>query len=71
MISLFLDEMLYKWTMLAWAMGDISKSYDKCSQLIFEYPSSPYAANAKKLLEKIKQAKEQQEAAREDSSTAE
>jgi TolA-binding protein len=50
----FLDSMLIKWVDVASRMGNNQKAYDKCSQLLFEYPSSPYAGKAKELLPSLK-----------------
>ena len=49
----FLDAMLLKWVMVAFRSGDLAKARDKCSQLLFEYPESPYAAKARDILPKI------------------
>jgi len=49
----FLDEMLLKWVYVAYRTGNIQKAFDKCQQLIFEYPASPHAAKAKQLLPPI------------------
>jgi len=51
----FLDSMLLKWVLVSYRMGNFQKAYDRCSQLIFEYPGSPYAAKAKAILPKIEQ----------------
>ena len=51
----FLDAMLLKWVAIAVARGDFQKAQQKCSQLIFEYPSSSHAEEAKKLLPRIEQ----------------
>lgn len=56
----FLDAMLMKWIAVAVARGDYQKAHQKCSQLVFEYPSSPHAEDAKKLLPKIEQRLKQQ-----------
>jgi len=49
----FLDVMLLKWVLVAYRMGDYDKSLDKCNQLIFAYPGSTHAEQAKQLLPKI------------------
>jgi outer membrane protein assembly factor BamD (BamD/ComL family) len=49
----FLDKMLLKWTIVSFRMQQYQKAHDKCSQLIFEFPSSSYAKQAKKVLPKI------------------
>ncbi|HUT31877.1 MAG TPA: tetratricopeptide repeat protein [Planctomycetota bacterium] len=49
----FLDGMLLKWVIVAYRMNDFQKSYNKCSQLLFEYPASPHAKKAKEILPKI------------------
>jgi outer membrane protein assembly factor BamD (BamD/ComL family) len=49
----FLDQMLLKWTIVAYRMGDFRKSHQKCSRLIFEYPNSSFAEEAKKILPRI------------------
>lgn len=46
----FLDSMLLKWVRVAFDMGDIQKSYDKCDQLLSEYPESVHAQKAQKIL---------------------
>ncbi|MBI2192489.1 MAG: tetratricopeptide repeat protein [Planctomycetes bacterium] len=51
----FMDNMLIKWVIVAYSMGDVAKAKDKCSQLLFEYPSSPHAAKAKTILPKIEE----------------
>jgi TolA-binding protein len=51
----FLDAMLLKWVLVAYRGGDPQKAYDKCTQLLFEYPESPYAERAKAILPKIEQ----------------
>ena len=51
--ALFLDSMLLKWVLVAYRQGDYAKAHDKCNQLIFGYPDSPYAAKAKQISEKI------------------
>jgi len=49
----FLDQMLLKWTIVSFRMQQYQKAHDKCSQLIFEFPSSTYAKQGKKVLPKI------------------
>jgi len=51
----FLDAMLLKWVMVAYRTGDFQKAYDKCTQLLFEYPASPYSERARAILPKIEQ----------------
>ncbi|NDC64471.1 MAG: outer membrane protein assembly factor BamD, partial [Planctomycetia bacterium] len=51
----FLDSMLLKWVVVAYRTGDYQKAYDKCTQLLFEYPASPYAERARATLPKIEQ----------------
>ena len=51
----FLDSMLLKWVVVAYRTGDFQKAYDKCTQLLFEYPASPYAERARATLPKIEQ----------------
>jgi TolA-binding protein len=51
----FLDAMLLKWVLVAYRGGDPQKAYDKCTQLLFEYPESPYAERARAILPKIEQ----------------
>jgi TolA-binding protein len=51
----FLDAMLLKWVMVSYRTGDFQKAYDKCTQLLFEYPASPYAERARAILPKIEQ----------------
>jgi len=49
----FLDGMLLKWVIVAYRMNNFQKAYDKCSQLLFEYPASAHAKKAKEILPKI------------------
>ena len=49
----FLDAMLLKWVMVAYRMGDVQKAHDKCTQLLFEFPSSPYAERGRAIMPKI------------------
>jgi TolA-binding protein len=49
----WLDMMLLKWVMVAYRRGDYQTSFDKCQELIFQYPDSPSAATAKTLVPKI------------------
>jgi TolA-binding protein len=51
----FLDAMLLKWVMVSYRTGDFQKAFDKCNQLLFEYPASPYAERARAILPKIEQ----------------
>jgi TolA-binding protein len=51
----FLDAMLLKWVVVSYRSGDFQKAYDKCTQLLFEYPASPYAERARATLPKIEQ----------------
>ncbi|MFM8634257.1 MAG: tetratricopeptide repeat protein [Planctomycetia bacterium] len=51
----FLDAMLLKWVMVAYRTGDFQRAYDKCTQLLFEYPASAYAERARAILPKIEQ----------------
>jgi TolA-binding protein len=51
----FLDSMLLKWVMVAYRSGNFQQAFDKCSQLLFEYPESSYAARARQILPKIEQ----------------
>jgi TolA-binding protein len=51
----FLDAMLLKWVMVSYRTGDFQKAFDKCTQLLFEYPASPYAERARAILPKIEQ----------------
>jgi TolA-binding protein len=51
----FLDSMLLKWVMVAYRAGNFQQAFDKCSQLLFEYPESSYAARARQILPKIEQ----------------
>jgi outer membrane protein assembly factor BamD (BamD/ComL family) len=41
--------------MVSYRTGDFQKAYDKCTQLLFEYPASPYAERARAILPKIEQ----------------
>lgn len=49
----FLDGMLLKWVLVSYQMGDYDKALDRCNQLIFQYPGSTFAAQAKQLLPTI------------------
>jgi TolA-binding protein len=49
----FLDRMLLKWVLVAHDRGNMAKAAEKCRQLIFEFPSSPFAGKARELLPKI------------------
>ena len=49
----FLDAMLFKWMIIAYRMGDLQTSLQKGQELVFQYPGSEYAANAKKYLPQI------------------
>jgi len=49
----FLDAMLLKWVLVAYNSGDYAKARDKCAQLLFEYPGSPYAEKARQVMPKI------------------
>ncbi|MEO5368356.1 MAG: outer membrane protein assembly factor BamD, partial [Magnetococcus sp. WYHC-3] len=51
----FLDSMLLKWVLLAYSSGDYAKAYEKCTQLLFEYPGTTYAEKAKQVLPKIEE----------------
>ena len=50
----FLGDMLWQWVQVASSMGNTQKAVDKCSQLLFEYPSSKHADEAKEMLPKLK-----------------
>ena len=65
----FLDSMLLKWVYVAYRMGKHKQAHDKCTQLIFEYPSSPHAKKAKQLLPAIKSELEKGAAGAKKSST--
>jgi TolA-binding protein len=45
----FLDSMLLKWVIVCFKMGNYEKAYEKCMQLLFEYPDSDFAEQAKKI----------------------
>ena len=49
----FLDAMLLKWVMVAYRMGDVQRAHDKCTQLLFDYPASPYAERGRAIMPKI------------------
>ena len=49
----FLDSMLLKWVIIAYKMGNFEKAYDKCMQLLFEYPESEFAEQAKTLQSRL------------------
>ena len=46
----FLDEMLMLWANVAFRMGDSPTAKAKLQQLIFDYPSSQFVAEARKKL---------------------
>ena len=46
----FLDEMLMLWAKVAYRMGDLAMAQTKLRQLIFEYPTSNQAGEARKML---------------------
>ena len=50
----FLGEMLWLWVRVSIGMGDLDKAASKCSQLVFEYPGSEHAQEAKDALEELK-----------------
>lgn len=50
----FLDAMLLKWVIVAYRMGNLEKAFEKCQQLVFEYPGSEYAPKAQVILNKIR-----------------
>ncbi len=50
----FLDEMLMLWAQVAFRMGDNDLAQAKLQQLIFDYPSSKFAAEAQKKLAALK-----------------
>ena len=50
----FLDEMLLMWAQVAYRMGDNQVAQAKLQQLIFDYPSSSYVAEAQKKLAALK-----------------
>ena len=41
--------------MVTFRMGDVQKAHAKCTQLLFEYPASPYAERGRSILPKIEQ----------------
>ena len=46
----FLDEMLMLWAKVAYRMGDLAMAQTKLRQLIFDYPTSNQASEARKML---------------------
>jgi TolA-binding protein len=56
----FLDEMLLHWVTVSYQMGDYARAYEKCQQLLVEFPNSSYAKTAQKYLPRIKEVMEQQ-----------
>lgn len=46
----FLDEMLMLWAKVAYRMGDLAMAQTKLRQLIFDYPTSSQAGEARKML---------------------
>lgn len=51
----FLDSMLLKWAVVAFRMGDFRTAHEKCTELLFEYPGSGYAAQAQEMLPRIEE----------------
>lgn len=49
----FLDSMLIKWVLVAYRRGDFKTAHEKCTELIFQYPSSRFAERAKTILPQI------------------
>jgi TolA-binding protein len=49
----FLDSMLMKWVLVSFQTGDFARAQEKCKKLLMEYPDSPHAESARKLLPKI------------------
>ncbi len=49
----FLDSMLLKWVITAYRMGNFEKAKEKANKLLFEYPASPFAAQAKNVLPQL------------------
>jgi len=49
----FLDAMLMKWVILAYRQGDLTTARDKCTQLLFDFPESRFAAQAQAVQQKI------------------
>jgi TolA-binding protein len=50
----FLDEMLMLWAKVAYRMGDLAMAQTKLRQLIFDYPTSSQAGEARKMLSGLK-----------------
>jgi TolA-binding protein len=57
----FLDEMLLLWANVGFRMGDNATAKAKLQQLIFDYPSSQYVAEARKKLAGLEGEKEKEE----------
>jgi TolA-binding protein len=51
--ALFLDAMLMKWVLVTFQMGDFAKAQERCKKLLLEYPDSPHAETARKVLPQI------------------
>jgi outer membrane protein assembly factor BamD (BamD/ComL family) len=49
----FLDQMLLKWTLVAYQMGDKELAMEKCTELLFNYPDSKFAPQAKGIRQKL------------------
>ncbi|MBM4143934.1 MAG: tetratricopeptide repeat protein [Lentisphaerae bacterium] len=49
----FLPEMLLQSVLVAYISGDYAKAWDKCAQILFEYPGSPSAEKAKQMLPRV------------------
>ncbi len=49
----FLDNMLLKWVIASYRMGNFQVAHQKASQLLSEYPNSEYAPRAKQFMEVI------------------
>jgi TolA-binding protein len=49
----FLDGMLLKWVLVSFRANQFQKAHEKCNQLIFDYPESPFAERAKQIMPRI------------------
>ena len=51
--EVFLDGMLLKWVLVSCRLGNWQRAHEKCTRLIFEYPNSVHAQQAKSILPRI------------------
>ena len=52
--------MLLRWAVLEFRMGNPEQAMEKAQQLIMEYPQSPNASTARKIMSQLRQRMQQQ-----------